>query len=64
MKLFVIFTVDIEENGQMNIIWKKHMYLFKQHAFEEAKKTGSAAYVVELTQTHSWNLDQIKAEEF
>ena len=63
MKLYVIQTMDCVDDGNFKITWHKHFYLFKEEAFQEALKIGESAVVLELTNTKSWNNEQIKRQE-
>lgn len=62
MKIYCIFTVETNDEGLITITWLKDLHLLKEKAFEKATMIGRTACVVELIQTKSWNLDQIKAE--
>ena len=61
MKIYCIFTVQ-KENGVMTIIYSKNLFLFIEDAFEEAKVLGENSCVLELTQTFTWNYEQIKQQ--
>jgi hypothetical protein len=58
MKLYIIQTVGCDEQGITSIVWHKHLFLFKDQAFKAAIEMPDAC-VLELTQTDSWNHEQI-----
>jgi uncharacterized protein YrrD len=63
MRLYIIITFESDHDGNFSLHYHKKMHMHKEFAFEEAKSIGSKACVIELSQTDSWNLDQIKNEE-
>lgn len=64
MKFYFILTYEEKPDGSTEITYLKNMFLFRESAFERAKEMGKNAVVIEATQTDSWNLNQIKMEEW
>lgn len=64
MKFYFILTFEEKPDGSTEITYLKNMFLFRESAFERCKEMGKKAVVIEATQTDSWNLAQVRAEEF
>lgn len=58
MKIYIITTINHDDNGFFIVAFKKNIFLLKQQAFEESLRTPNS-YVTELTETNSWNCEQI-----
>lgn len=63
MKCYIIFTAITKEDGNLEISYKRDLFLFREHAFKKAKELGECACVLEFHQSKSWNLEQIKETE-
>lgn len=59
--MYCILTVENNESEETIITWYKDLHLFKDDAFDKAQSMGKNASVVELTQTNSWNHEQIQS---
>lgn len=62
MKFYIVMTLETTEEGYTRIIYSKHLYFDRETAFQKAMDNGSQSCVLELTQTNSWNLSQIKSD--
>lgn len=60
MKMYILQTVESDDNGICSIIWHKHLFLFQDDAFREAQKKGPNTCVLELSQSNSWTPEEIK----
>lgn len=62
MKFYIVMTLKTTEEGHTTIIYSKHLYFDRESAFQKAMDSEDQACVLELTQTNSWNLSQIKSD--
>lgn len=60
MNFYVIVSIEETADGIHQITWNKHLYILREHAFEAALKMSNSC-VLMLTQTDSWNHEQIRS---
>lgn len=63
MRFYIIQVIETDHLGAITgIQWKKSLHLIKESAFEAAQALGKNACVIEVTQSNSWNWEQMEQE--
>ena len=59
MKLYILQTMVVDDEGNFTITFHKRIYLEKLHAFDAAIVQGKDTVVLEMVNTNSWNHEAI-----
>ena len=62
MKFYMLMTVKTHPTG-VDVSWHRRICFFQEQAFKEAKRMGEDTCVIELTESKTWNAQQIMEEE-